>query len=94
MRIDDFIWLPDVVDKLWRRHHVSVIEVEDVFFDQPRYLFHERGRVEGEDLYIALGQTEAGRYLTVFFLFKPTRVAMVISARDMDRAEAKRYERK
>jgi uncharacterized protein len=94
VRVDDFIWLPDVVDKLIVKHRVTPEEVEEVFFDRPLYLFHETGHVTGEDLYVALGQTVAGRYLTIFFIAKPRHVALVISARDMDRSEVRRYGRK
>lgn len=94
MRIEDFIWLPDVIEKLIVKHGVGPEEVEQVFFDRPRYRFHELGHVENEDLYYALGQTEAGRYLIVYFILKPDNVALVISARDMDLAEVRRYGRK
>ncbi|PIQ94704.1 MAG: hypothetical protein COV68_03235, partial [Nitrospirae bacterium CG11_big_fil_rev_8_21_14_0_20_41_14] len=45
--------------------------------------------VKGEDLYRALGQTDSGRYLTVFFIYKETHEALVISARDMTDKERK-----
>ena len=32
MYIDDFIWLPDIIDKLETKHHVLQDEVEEVFF--------------------------------------------------------------
>lgn len=57
MIVNDFIWLPDIVDKLDFKHGISLEEAEDVFFNQPRYRFHEKGRTEGEDLYTALGQS-------------------------------------
>jgi uncharacterized DUF497 family protein len=41
-----------------------------------------------------LGQTDGGRYLSVFFIHKPGNLALVISARDMDAAERRRYGRK
>jgi uncharacterized DUF497 family protein len=49
------------------------------------------GDVEGEDLYAAFGRTQVGRYLTVFFIYKTTREALVVSARDMTRKERKTY---
>ena len=61
MRIGDFIWLPDVVEKLAVVHSVTQDEVEEVFFGRPRFFFVEKGRVEGENMYSALGQTDAGR---------------------------------
>jgi hypothetical protein len=35
------------------------------------------GDVAGEDLYAAMGQTEVGRYLMVFFVYKTTGEALV-----------------
>jgi uncharacterized DUF497 family protein len=49
---------------------------------------------KNENLYIALSRTDDGRYLTIFFIYKLSRVALVISARDMDFAERKRYAKK
>jgi uncharacterized protein len=93
--IDDFIWLPDIVDKLAVKHHVTEEEVEEVFFGRPRYRFVESGHRPGEDVYAALGQSDAGRYLIVFFIYKrENRVALIVSARDMDQKERRRYEQK
>lgn len=47
-----------------------------------------------EDVYSASGQTDAGRYLVVFFIHKPGHIALILSARDMDLKERKRYGRK
>lgn len=94
MSIDDFIWLPEIVDKLAVKHHVTQDEAEDVFFNSPKYRFAESGHHPGEDVYAALGQTDAGRYLVVFFIHKSGNRALILSARDMDQKERKRYERK
>lgn len=94
MYIDDFIWLLDIVEKLAVKHNVTQDEVEDVFFNRPRYRFVEKGYRPGEDVYSASGQTDAGRYLIVFFILKSDNIALILSARDMDRKERRRYERK
>jgi hypothetical protein len=94
MQIDDFIWLPDIVDKLAIKHNVSQDQAEDVFFNRPRYRFVETGHRRGEDVYAAVGQTDAGRYLVVFFIHKADNTALALSVRDMDRRERRRYERK
>lgn len=94
MTIDDFLWLPDIVDKLAVKHDVTEQEAEEIFFNQPRYRRVERGHRPGEDVYSAWGQTNAGRYLVVFFISKPANTALILSARDMDDKERKRYERK
>ncbi len=94
MYIDDFIWLPDIVEKLAAKHRVTQDEAEEVFFNQPRYRLVESGYREGEDVYAAGGQTDAGRYLIVFFIRKSANTALILSARDMDEKERRRYERK
>lgn len=100
MRIDDFLWLAEIEEKLAVKHHVETSEVEEVFRNAPRFRFRERGRREGEGLYLALGQTDAGRYLVVLFIHKPATEqrplsrALVISARDMTDKERRQYERK
>ena len=94
MRITGIIWLRNVIDKLSWKHHVSVDEVEEVFDRSPRYRYIERGDVAGEDLYAAMGQTGAGRYLTVYFVHKPTGEALVVSAREMTKKERKLYGKK
>jgi len=94
MRIEEFVWLDAVVDKLAFKHGVETEDVEEVFDNRPRFRFVEKGRRAGEDVYMACGQTDAGRYLTVLFIHKPGCQALVLSARDMAPWERKRYERK
>ena len=94
MRIVDIIWLPQVIDKLSWKHEVTPEEVDQVLFGDPIYRKVQRGHVPGEDLYAALGQTDAGRYLIVFFIYKATREALILSARDMNNQERRRYGRK
>jgi uncharacterized protein len=91
MHIDDFIWLPDIAEKLAVKHNVTQDEAEEVFFNQPRFRFVEKGHRRGEDVYAALGQTDSGRYLIVFFLRKPNRLALILSARDMNQKERRKH---
>lgn len=62
MEISGIIWLRSVVDKLAWKHGVATEEVEEVLGGSPRFHFIETGHVAGEDLYAALGRTDAGRY--------------------------------
>jgi uncharacterized DUF497 family protein len=68
MNIIGYIWREDVIDKLFWKHRVQVAEVEEVFQNEPRVERLERGHRLGEDLYTALGQTDGGRYLIIFFI--------------------------
>jgi hypothetical protein len=36
MYLDDFTWLPDILDKIAVKHHVTQDEVEEIFFNAPQ----------------------------------------------------------
>jgi len=79
VKIEGFIWLADIVDKIESKHGVTVSEVESLFTSKPK------------NVYRALGQAGSGRYLAAFFIYKMTREALVISARAMTDREKKYY---
>lgn len=91
MKIKDVIWLDPIVEKLQRKHNVWQDEVEEVFDNRPRVKRIGNGDVSGEDLYRALGQTDSGRCLAVFFIYKGAKQALVISAREMNPKERRSY---
>jgi uncharacterized protein len=92
--IDDIIWLDTIVEKIAWKHGVLPQEVEEILTGSCRIFKRESGKVEGEDLYNALGRTESGRYLSVFFIRKLGNKALIITARDMNTRERRRYEKK
>jgi len=94
VRIHQVIWLRQFVDKLEFKHGVSTDEIEEILYGKMKMRRIARGDVHGEDLYLALGQTTAGRYLAVFFVLKESQAALPISARDMDAKERRNYGRK
>ena len=92
----DYIICPDAIEeKLAKKHRVTLREARQTLLNEPRIRFAEKGFTEGEDVYAAFGQTFGGRYLSVFFVFKPSdNTAIIISARDMSKKERKSYARK
>ena len=94
MRITGVVWLRSVIEKLADKHQVSQQEVEEALRNRPRIRRIALGDVAGEDLYAALNQTDDGRYLIVFFIYKPNGEALIISARDMSPKERKSYGKK
>jgi len=92
--IDDIIWLDTIVEKLAWKHNILASEVEEVLGGNCRIFKKEKGRVEGEHLYNALGRTNNGRYMSVFFIMKLNNKALIVTARDMNKAERKRHETK
>ena len=93
-RINDIIWLEMVVEKLARKHRVLPHEVEEVLSGKCRLFKREKGKIEGEDLYNALGITKAGRHLSVIFIRKLGDKALILTAREMNERERRRYEKK
>jgi uncharacterized DUF497 family protein len=93
MQLHEIIWKDRFVDKFEAKHGVSTDEVEEILFGNSHVRKAQKGRVKGEDLYAAYGQTADGRYLLVFFIHKERAAALPISARDMTDSERKYYER-
>ena len=94
MKIFGFIWLEEIVQKLVWKHSVETEEVSEIFLNNPRFRFIEKGHRKDENVYAAFGQTDGGRYLVCYFVHKNDNRALVLSARDMTDAERKRYGRK
>lgn len=92
MNIKSFIWPAAVIDKIESKHGVTVEEAEEFFSPGTIYRRGPRGKKRrGEDVYKAYGQTAAGRYLFVAFIYKLDHRALILSARDMDGSERDLY---
>lgn len=94
MKIMGFVWYDEIVEKLERKHNVQQQEVREIFTNRPQFRFVEKGHQPNENVYAALGQTIAGRYLIVFFIYKTNKQALILSARDMTLAEGRKYDKK
>jgi uncharacterized DUF497 family protein len=70
VKVEGLVWLEPIVEKLWRKHRVEPFEVEQLFANTPCFRFIEKGHRQGENLYAAMGQTDAGRYMIAFFVLK------------------------
>jgi hypothetical protein len=69
-------------------------EVEETLNNKPKFRFVEKGERKGEDVYMALGRTDSGRHLSILFIHKRTKQALILSARDMADKERRRYGKK
>lgn len=92
MRIYDVIWKERFAEKIADKHGLTTDEVEQVLFSKPHVRLAEKGRMKGEDLYAAYGQTLAGRYVLILYIRKRRAAAMPITARDMTKAERRYYD--
>jgi uncharacterized DUF497 family protein len=86
VRIYELVIEPDRADHI-ARHHVTVDEVEEVVFGRP-FITRTRQR-----LYRFIGQTAAGRYLTVIIGPHGGGIYGLVTARDADTAERQLYQR-
>lgn len=77
--------------KSWEKHGVSALECEQIFFNRPLVTAHDEKHSKREIRHYALGHTDAGRHLFVVFTIRE-RLIRIISARDMNRKERKKYE--
>ena len=95
LTIRGVIWIDEIVDKIAYKHNVRIDEVEEVLHNTPHIRFLEKGKRKGEDVYVALGQSDSGRYLTVMFIYKPQKKhVLILSARDMAHKERSLYGKK
>ncbi len=75
------------------KHHVSIAETEQVFFNMPLLLLADSKHSEQEPRFHGLGKTDQGRLLHITFTLRHQGKAIrVISARDMHKKERTIYE--
>ncbi len=91
MNVQRIVWIPAIVEKIERKHRVTILEIAEILHGKKKVRKIEKGKVKGEDVYLALGQTQAGRYLAIFFIMKRDNSILPISAREMDHKEKRRY---
>ncbi|RLC60128.1 MAG: BrnT family toxin [Chloroflexota bacterium] len=87
MKTATFQWDEENVEHI-ASHRVEPFEAEEVLDDDPLILKTR------DDKYLAYGQTDAGRYLLVVFVWKYHHTIRVITARDLTRAEKRRLKRR
>ena len=63
MKLSGIIWLEEIVEKIEHKHRVTREEVREVLNGSSHFRFVEKGHRRGENVYSAMGQTSAGRYL-------------------------------
>ncbi|MDP1569612.1 MAG: BrnT family toxin [Vicinamibacterales bacterium] len=88
--LEGFEWDDGNSAKNWLRHEVQQAEAEQALLNTPLVVAVTLKHGAGEPRYVALGQTDTGRLLTVVFTVRGTKVR-VISARAMSKPERKVY---
>lgn len=86
-----FDWDAGNLHKNRLKHDVSSEEIEQAFFNEPRFAAPDPGHSEREPRFVLLGKTAAARLITAFFTMRGAKVR-AISARPMSRKERRAYE--
>jgi uncharacterized protein len=94
MWLKELIWIERYKSKIETKHNVTAEEVEEVLTSEVLFRRVNRGSVKGEDIYVAYGRTQAGRYLFIVFIYKSSMTGLIISARNMTINERKYYNAK
>ena len=85
---DDFVWPQEQIDHI-ARHGVTPEEFEQACSGE---CMIDKTKSRGENpVYLAYGQTEAGRYLTCVVIRFPDGNGYPVTARDMTPREKKRF---
>ena len=92
MHITELVWDEETILHIQKRHRVEPEEVEETCFSENKPLI-EVGR-GGSPIYYVLGQASAGRFLFVVVRYLFRGKAKVITARDMESGEKRRYHKK
>lgn len=79
--------------KNWNLHNVADYECEEVFFNLPVIVAADSEHSVRENRYYVLGRTDSDRWLFIAFTVRRNLIR-VISARDMNKKESRKYAEK
>ena len=87
---EGFEWDEGNIDKNWHLHQVTDGECEQAFFNLPLIVAPDTKHSKQEQRIFVLGRTDADRWLFITFVIRKNQIR-VISARDMNDREARKY---
>jgi len=90
-KIEGFEWDEGNVNKNWLKHLISSKESEEVFVNKRVYYYDDK-HSHIEKRFTVYGITNNGRKLIVIFTIRKSRIR-IISARDQNSKERKKYEK-
>lgn len=86
----EFEWDEGNKDKNFIKHKVNNKEAEEIFFNKPFQVFPDPKHSDKEQRFVAFGNTNKGRLLTVVFTVRNNKIR-VISARNQSSKERSKY---
>lgn len=92
IKILGFDWNKGNQDKNWQKHKVNKEEAEEIFYNEPVFIFKDVKHSVKEERFVAYGISDQGRGLTVVFSLREKKIR-IISARDQSRKERRIHEK-
>jgi uncharacterized protein len=86
----EFNWDLHNIEKNWNKHKVKYKECEQAFINKPHLIFEDVKHSQSEIRYNLFGITNNQRLITVTYTLRSQQVR-VISARDLNKKERKKY---
>lgn len=86
-----FEWDKGNIDKNFKKHGVTDKEAEEVFSNEPKFIFEDPKHSQKEERFGLFGDTNLGRKLSIAFTVRRDKVR-IITARDMSKKERRAYE--
>ena len=87
-----FEWDKGNIDKNLIKHNITNKESEEVFDNEPKFIFEDPKHSQKEERYGLFGYTNLGRKLSIAFTIRGNKVR-IITARDMSKRERRAYEK-
>lgn len=87
-----FKWDKGNFDKNLVKHGVTNREAEEVFENEPKFIFEDEKHSAIEKRYGLFGKTNKGKLLSIVFTLRDDKVR-IITARNTSRRERKSYEK-
>ena len=91
LKCTGFEWDKHNSEKIKKKHDVTPVECEQVFFNVPVIAADDEKHSETENRFYVLGQTDSGRMLFLVFTVRKDKLR-VISARDINKKERRLYQ--
>ena len=88
MVIEEIAWDDEIILHI-AKHGVEPEEVEETCFEGSPYILNAK-----YNRYLALGQSQSGRYLAIVFVYLGQNKAKIITARAMSQSERNLYKRR
>lgn len=88
---EGFEWDEGNSHKNWHGHRITDAECEQVFFNSPLLTAVDKSHSQRERRFQALGRADSDKWLFVAFTIRGSFIR-VISAREMNNREERRYE--